>query len=361
MNYKFISAAILAATASHTVYAGDVTVYGKLNTSYNQIDKDEAGTTTQDNWELESFASRIGFKGGENINDDVKVVYKLEYQVVPDGEGGDREFKARNSYVGIQGNLGTMVVGNHDTPLKMASSIGKIDVFNDYSLGDIALSIPGERRENDIVMYRSPAMGPFSIIVAIMPGDDSGGDCVKCKDDNNGFADQISAAALFQQDDIYASLAIDDNVNGMDIIRLTGSYKLGDVTLATMYQDAEDSDLTDGKGFSDNVKGAIDSALETAEAATGFIAEDQQSFLLSAKWKINNWTLKAQYIDSTYEDSSQSLDNTAMTIGADYKISKRTKLYTHYTQLTAEANTDLGIDADYEYTGLGLMGIEHKF
>jgi predicted porin len=358
MKYKLLSAAIIAATATPAVFASDVTVYGKVNISYNQIEKDEAGTIEQDNWELETFASRVGVKGSEEINDNLKAVYKVEYQIVPDGEGGDREFKARNSYVGIQGNLGTLVAGNHDTPLKMSSSIGKIDVFNDYSLGDIGLSIPGERRENDIIMYRSPSMGAFSVIAAIMPGDDSGatGD-----DKNNGFADQISAVAMYRGKKAYAAIAFDDNVNGMDIMRLNGSYKFGNVTLAAQYQKAKDSDLDNGKGLADNVKGAIHAALGDAETATGFIAEDQESYLVSAAWKINKWTLKAQYIDSTYEDNSQSLDNTAMTVGVDYKLSKYTKLYSHYTQLTADANSAIGIDGDYDYTGTGLIGIEHKF
>ena len=358
MKYKLLSAAIIAATTTQFAFAGDATVYGKINLSYNQIEKDKAGKIVQDNWDLETLTSRVGVKGSEDINDNLKAVYKIEYQIVPDGEGGGKEFKARNSYVGIQGRLGTLVAGNHDTPLKMASSIGKIDVFNDYSLGDIALSIPGERRENDIIMYRSPAMGPFSTIIGIMPGDDSGADG---DDKNDGFADQISALGIYRQGNAYAAIGLDDNVNGLDIVRLTGSYKFGDLTLAALYQQAEDSDLNHGKGLADNVKGAIAAALEDAEVATGFIAEDQQSFLVSAAWKINSWTLKAQYIDSTYENNSQSLDNTAMTVGADYKFSKRTKVFTHYTQLIAEANSNIGINGDYEYTGMGLIGIEHKF
>lgn len=357
MKQKLLSAsAIVSSLLIPNAYAGDVTVYGKINVSYNQIEKDEAGVIEQDNWELETFASRLGFKGFEKINDSLKAVYKLEYQVVPDGEGGDREFKARNSYVGLQGSFGTLVAGNHDTPLKQSQ--GKVDVFNDYSLGDIALSIPGERRENDIVMYKTPAMGALSGTLAIMPGEDSGaaGD-----DEDDSFADQISANLIYKQDAIYAALGIDDNVNGLDIIRLTGAYTMGDVTIGAMYQEAEDADLTQGNGLSDNVKGAISSALIDAETLTDFVAEDQQSFLLSVKWKINSVVLKAQYIDSTYENSSTEIDNTQMTVGADYILSKRTKLYVHYSEIVAEQNTAIGINGDYEYTGMGLLGMEHKF
>lgn len=353
MKFYQLASAVAAATISAgPAFANDVTIYGKLNLSYNQIEKDQAGITEQDNWELESFASRLGFKGSEEINSDLKVIYKLEYQVVPDGDGDT--FKARNSYAGLQGNFGTIIAGIHDTPLKMSQ--GKVDVFNDYSLGDIALSIPGERRENDIFIYTTPKLGDLTLSIGIMPGDDSG---VDGSDNDDGFADQISLAAVYSKDDLYAAVGVDENVNGLDIIRLSGTYTIGDVTLGVSYQQSEDADVGSGKGFADNVKGAIADVLEDYDGT--FVAEEQESLTLSAKWKLDNWTLKAQLIDSSYEGDNAELDNGAMTIGADYKLSKRTKVYSHYTQLLVDKNSDIGLNGDYEYTGIGLIGIEHKF
>ena len=355
MKHNKLALALLATTMSSVTLstgamASDVTVYGKLNLSLNHIEKDQAGVTDQDNWELESFTSRIGFKGSEAISEQLKVIYKLEYQVVPDGEGD--VFKTRNSYAGLQGNFGTVIAGIHDTPLKMSQ--GKVDVFNDYSLGDIALSIPGERRENDIIIYTAPKMGDVSFSVGIMPGDDSGQDG---DDNDNGLVDQISAAVSYQNDNLYAAFAIDDNVNGLDIIRVSATYKIGDVTLGALAQTAEDSDKNNGNDISGNAKGAIVDVLNDYN----FVADDHDSIVLSAAWNINAWTLKAQIVESTYENSTADLDNSAFTIGADYKLSKRTKLYSHFTQLTVDSNAAIGLAKDYEYTGLGLMGIEHKF
>lgn len=356
MKQKLLSATIITASAFSTAaIAGDVIVYGKLNLSYNQIEKDQAGVTKQDNWELESFASRLGFKGKEAITDNLSAIYKLEYQVVPDGEGGDREFKARNSYIGLQGSWGTMIGGTHDTPTKMSQ--GKVDVFNDYSLGDIALSIPGERRENDILLYKTPDYQGLSFALGIMPGDDSGADGQSNK--NDGFADQVSAALTYKKDALYVGLGIDDNVNGMDIVRLTSTYQLGPVQVGAMYQQAEETDLGYGKSISDNVKGPIHDVL--TDYAGAFIAKQQESFLVSAAWKIENVVLKAQIIDSTYESKRNELDNMAITVGADYKFSKRTKIYAHYSQLTVDKNTKIGLNKDYQYTGTGLLGMEHKF
>ena len=109
MKQKRLAAAIISSAAiSGQLLADDVIVYGKLNLSYDQVEKDNGGVdpeNEQDNWQMETFASRIGFKGKEKISDNLSAVYKLEYQVVPDGEG--TTFKARNSYVGLQGDWGT--------------------------------------------------------------------------------------------------------------------------------------------------------------------------------------------------------------------------------------------------------------
>ncbi len=361
MNYKLLPAAIAAATVmASSANAGDVTVYGKINLSYVQLEKDQAGTTDQDNWEMETFASRIGFKGSEQITDGLKAIFKLEYEVQPDGEGDDQEFKARNSYVGLQGSWGTVVAGKHDTPLKMSAK--PVDVFNDYRYGDIANTVAGERRENDIVMYKTPDLGGFAATIGIMPGEDSGADN---DDDDDSFADQISAAVTYKADNFYGALAIDDNVKGVDTIRLSGSYKLGDLKLGAMIQESEISDSDDSVStIVGHVKGSTpirDAITDITDGGYNLDIDEQSSYVLSAAYTIDKIVLKAQYVDATNEGSNDELDNTAITIGADYKLSKRTKIFTYYSELTVDENSSVGLTGDYEYTAMGLVGIEHKF
>ncbi|ARN75468.1 porin [Oceanicoccus sagamiensis] len=353
MNYKLLPAAIAAATVmASSAHAGDVVTYGKINLSYVQLEQDKAGTTEQDNWELETFASRIGFKGSEEISPDLKVIYKLEYEIQPDGEGDD-EFKARNSYIGLQGNWGTVVAGKHDTPLKMSAK--PVDVFNDYRYGDIANSIAGERRENDIIMYKTPDMSGFAATIGVMPGQDSGRDG---DDDDDGFADQISAALTFKADNLYAALAVDDNVKGVDTVRLSGSYKFGNLKLGALIQESELSDSDD----SGNVPG-IKGATPLIDALNDFPTDidEQSSYVLSAAYTLDKFVLKAQYVEATNEGSVDELDNSAITIGVDYKLSKRTKLFSYYSELTVDQEQSIGMTGDYEYTAMGLFGIEHKF
>ena len=337
MNYKLLPAAIAAATVmASSANAGDIVTYGKINLSYVQDEqKDNSGTT--DDAELKTASSRIGFKGSEDLGEKLKVIYKLEYQVVPDGEG--TEFKGRNSYVGLQGGLGTIIAGEHDTPLKMSSK--PVDVFNDYHYADIAYSIYGERREQDIIMYKTPAVGAYTATIAVMPGNDT-----DAGSDDNGFTDQISAAVTYQADNLYVAIAGDQNVGGVDTVRLSGSYQLGNLKLGALIQK---SDLSDGYDL--KLKGDSPLAKLTPNA------DEQRSYVLSADYTIDQWVLKAQVVDATNVGPTDEVDSSAMSIGVDYKLSKRTKLYSYYSEL----NVDIENAEDYEYTAKGVVGIEHKF
>ena len=352
MNYKLLPAAIAAATVmASSANAGDIVTYGKINLSYVQDEQDQAGTIENDNWELKTAASRIGFKGSEQLSEDLKVIYKLEYEVQPDGDDNSNEFKGRNSYVGLQGGFGTIIAGEHDTPLKMSSK--PVDVFNDYHYADIAYSITGERRESDIIMYKTPALGAYAATIAVMPGDDSGKDG---EDDNDGFADQISAAVTYQGDNLYVALAGDQDVGGDDTVRLSTSYKLDNLKLGALIQKSDLSDTADSA--KPNLKKS--SPLYHLSLFANDI-DEQFSRVISAAYTIDQWVLKAQFVEATNKGTTNEVDSSAMSVGVDYKLSKRTKLYSYYSELTVDSNDSIGLNEDYEYTAIGLIGIEHKF
>ena len=64
--------------------------------------------------------------------------------------------------------------------------------------------------------------------------------------------------------------------------------------------------------------------------------------------------MKAQY--GSIEDDADGDKEDSLSLGADYKLAKGTKLYVFYTD-----NTDSSVgEADSEATAYGL-GMEHKF
>ena len=130
MNRKLLPTLIALATISAAHAADSVpvpTVYGKINVTLNKYEFDDLQGTPktrvdgQDNWQLESNASRLGVKGDVPLVDGLKAVYKLEYEVFADGSNSNA-FTQRNTYGGLQGDWGTLIAGKNDTPLKAISA-----------------------------------------------------------------------------------------------------------------------------------------------------------------------------------------------------------------------------------------------
>jgi predicted porin len=315
---KLLLSAAIASTigfASHGLAAGpiDSTVYGKVNVSL--VNADDGSS---DEWKLNSNASRLGVKGESEIAEGLSIVYKAEFEIcVDDGDCKGQTFGQRNIMAGIKGSFGTVWAGKHDTPSKLAQS--KIDLFNDLE-GDIKNTFEGENRVSNIVAYSSPKINGFSSTVAMIPGEDAEGD-------NGGLADGVSYSVSYQKDDLYLALAGDQDVDDQDLMRLVAQYKIDALKLGFMYQQNE------------NTLGS----------------KDESGYFVSAAYKLDSAiTLKAQF--GSIEDDADGDEEETLSLGADYKLAKSTKLYVFYTD-----NTDSEVgSADSENSAFGL-GMEHKF
>jgi predicted porin len=333
-----------------TQAAANPVVYGKMNvtahTNSGEVKLNNAEIETADADDLSSNASRFGIKGKTKLTDTLNAIYKMEFEVaVDDGKADDDELKARNTYVGLQGNFGTLIAGKHDTPVKLSQD--KIDLFNDLPLGDINNTFVGENRENNIVMFTTPNFNGFSATVAVMPGEDEGGD--------DGLADHVSYSLSYQTGGLYLAVAADDDVNHTDLVRVVGEYKFSKVTLGAMWQDAEEAEDGDGLGSVKGPLGEIDDAL-------GVKFAEQDGYMLSAKVKLSDqWVLRAQWAESEVEtaDGLAEAETEQIAVGLDYLFSKKTKLFGYYSLLEADGG-DGSDETDVEFDTFA-VGVEHKF
>ena len=322
MNKLMLSAAIASTMgfASQGFAAGpiDGTIYGKVNISAVNADNG-----ADDTWKLNSNASRLGVKGKTEIADGLYAVYKAEFEMcVDDGDCKGQTFTQRNIMGGIRGSFGTVWAGKHDSPTKLAQN--KIDLFNDLE-GDIKNTFEGENRVSNIVAYTSPKINGFSTTVAMIPGE--GADVDGDGQDDTGLTDGISYSLSYSMDNLYIAVAGDQDVDSQDLLRIVAQYKMDALKLGVMYQQNEDNLGT----------------------------KDESGFFLSAAYKLDKkTTLKAQY--GLVEDDIDGGEKETLSLGADYKLAKSTKIYTFYTD-----NTDSNIGAKTpELTAFGL-GMEHKF
>ena len=296
----------------------DGKVYGKANLSVVSQD-----FGAYDEWALNSNASRLGIKGKTEISEGLEIVYQAEYEVCIDsGDCKGQTFKQRNTFVGIKGGFGMVWAGKHDTATKLSQK--KIDLFNDLE-GDMKNTFEGENRLSNVIGYSSPTINGFTTSVAIIPAE--GEDVDQDGQNDTSLNDGMSYSISYSKDKMYLAISGDQDIDKQDLIRLVGQYQIDALKLGIMYQQNEDNLGT----------------------------KDESGYFVSAAYKLdNNITLKAQY--GAIEDDVDGDEEQTLSLGADYKLAKNTKVFAFYTN-----NTDSAIDSDDdEFSALGI-GMEHKF
>lgn len=336
---KLLLATLVSALSITAAHAAPK-VYGKINLGVDYVDQDGKDKVTQ----LNSNASRIGFKGEDELTPTLSAIYQLEYEADVDGDG--TVFKQRDAYLGVKSTeFGTIKAGIFDSPIKEAQN--KVDMFNDLVSGDIDMkkTFAGEERLSNSIAYSSPELEgvpvEFTLQVA-MPEDDT-----KDNDSKN----QVIGSAAFDQNGIYAALAYGMDTTGVynavggtkmpsDILRLVGQVDLGKmgaglpVTLGALYQNAQPSD----------------------DDKTKFV-DKEDAFLISAMVKLpmEGWKAGLQYQTATTSFTTTAGDIKINQFGGlvGYEFSKKTQAFGYLTNRKNDAT-----DTDYKVFGLGM---EHKF
>lgn len=321
MKKRFLAIAIASGLATSFAANADTTIFGKINLSVGTVD---AGTGGVDNWQVRSHASRLGFKGSEDLGNGLSANYHLEFSVDPDAGTGSG-LGRRNQWIGLEGGFGEIRVGRHDTPLKMAQ--GKFDQFNDMD-GDVqgALEISkGEERIDNVVAYLGQS-GDLKFGIALVPGE---GDGITGGD---GPADTISAAVMYTAGPAFVSLAMnsyDDtgNTGGEteDLMRLTGTYSMGKMQFGLMFE----------------------------QEGTNGGAGEQDMMAFSFGMGMGKDKVKFQYVNG----DDDTLEKTMMSVGYDWGLSKRTTAYVSYND--GEVETAGGATVGEVTTAV--VGMIHKF
>ena len=318
MRKLLLTLAILVTPYSLASGPIDGKVYGKANLSV--VNQDFG---SYDEWALNSNASRLGIKGKTEISEGLEIVYQAEYEVCIDsGDCKGQTFKQRNTFVGIKSGFGMVWAGKHDTPTKLSQK--KIDLFNDLE-GDMKNTFEGENRLSNVIGYSSPTINGFTTSVAMIPAE--GEDVNQDGQNDTSLNDGMSYSISYSKDKMYLAISGDQDIDKQDLIRLVGQYQIDALKLGVMYQQNEDNLGT----------------------------KDESGYFVSAAYKLdNNITLKAQY--GTIEDDVDGDKEQTLSLGADYKLAKNTKIFAFYTN-----NTDSAVDSnDDEFSALGI-GMEHKF
>jgi len=333
MKKNIIALAIAAAVAAPIANAAP-TVYGIANFAVQNNGGGDNANGADTGMTVDSIASRMGIKGSEDLGAGLTAVYKFEFGVNPDvnnetkadgtGYKTKGNISARNQYVGLSGGFGTVLMGRHDTPVKMSQPT---DLFNDGSLDNRAMtnigflnnSEGGEDRVANVAAYVSPSFGGVTLVGALVPNEALGKD--------SELTNIYSVAAMYgsKKKGLYLAAAInaaDEDSGDQMFTRISAQYKAAGLVANAMYQ------MSDAAGAEGN------------------------NITLSAGYKMGKMMPKIKYAMNS-EDKSSGKEGTVLGLGLDYALGKKTKAYIEVGMF----DEDL---AGNKYTSTS-VGLQHKF
>ncbi len=330
MQKKIISlimaAGVVIPVAANAIEVADkkLEVYGKLHMSVDSSNPDVAAESTQTS--ISSNSSRLGFKGEVEFENGMKGIYKLEQEVNFDEANGS--FATRNSYAGLKGGFGTVLIGHHDTPVKSVG--GKWDLFGD-TIADRravlgAASGKGNKlndRGENAIMY-SNKFGSIKL-EAMYSASNPTASVSGSLDDNN--ADMTSVAIFYSEGALFVAGGIESwsDLGGekVDNTRVTAVYKL-DGAKVGLISEITDSNTT-GSVWKRNVIG------------------------LNGSMKLSGQTdVRFQYLSAGDYDGTSDSGATMTAIGAFSKLDKMAKIYVVYTSTSNGANAKFqGVDGGH--------------
>lgn len=148
-------------SAAPPVVAQDLQVYGQVRLTINNVKTGNTGSVTEER----DNASRLGFRGKEDLGDGMTALFGLEMGLEADS-GAATAPGFRNSYAALRGSWGTVALGRLDsanpTGSPLYSQVTRITSFaaNDAGATAIGTSMLNARnRTSNAIGYQSPAWG----------------------------------------------------------------------------------------------------------------------------------------------------------------------------------------------------------
>jgi GBP family porin len=284
--------------------------------------------------------TRLGFKGTEDLGDNMKALFVLETGILADAGGfsystaSDRAF-ARQSFVGLQSDAGTLTLGRQYTPFFLALN-GVADPFASGLAGNAQNLIPhtGIRMDN-AVKYVTPIFSGVSAEVAYGFGESPSGNAAANRNVGGsiGYSDSALNVRLAYH---RANNATDTTQNANTMLAANYNFQVAKVFAA----------------FSDN-------DLQNGLSPLG----KSRDLLLGVTVPYGKHNFIASYINKDGRSTS-NLDATQFGLGYTYALSKRTNLYAAWATINNKrgATYTVGNNSDVGTGDRAInLGVRHVF
>lgn len=321
MKRTLIVAAVAALGANAALAQSSVTVFGRVNTSV-EYQKDVAVDGKQT--VLQNNASRLGFKGTEDLGGGLKADFYLEHRFNSDTGTTTGDFWSGDAWVGLSGGFGNIRAGRLTSAAYYATA-DWIGLHNhDTGTSEDKLYTYLSQNKNT-VSYQTPNLsgfvGELSVSAAEGPVETN---------------KVYNLAGNYDAGPLHLGLGYEHQAGSKDKqLAVRALYELGAFTFGGYYQR---SDLnTDNLGKRDLFRVAGMYTLGASEF----------------------------HVNVGYADDWSNVDNSSAiqwTLAYNYNLSKRTKVYAFYTTVDNKSSANYGTAA-----GLGkdpssfAVGVRHNF
>jgi predicted porin len=316
MKKTLIAAAVLATVGGSAFAQSTVTIYGRLNET---IERQKVGNGPND-WKMQNNASRIGFKGSEDLGGGLKAGFQLEHGFnVETGKQTQSAFWARQTEVNLGGGFGMVRLGNFTSEAYYATSdyVG----MHNHETGtssDAFYAYLG--RNTSKVAYRTPGFGGATFEAAVTEG---------------GVANRTYDLALnYDGGPLHLGAGYEKNSpadNNAKQFAVRALYELGAFTFGGYVQ-------RDTDGFGSGLGN------RTTLRASAMYTLGSSEFHLN----LGRAGAYSKRVGSLGDSANQ------YTLGYNYNLSKRTKVYSFYTKV-ADKGTLYG-----DFSSIA-VGVRHNF
>lgn len=361
MQKKLIALAVAGVLAAPLAAQADVEIYGqaRMSADYNNNNTPVVGGD-KSSFSVSSNKSRIGFKGNEDLGNGLKGLWQIEQGVAFDT--GTFGSIARDTYLGLGGNFGTVLAGKLSTPYR--TSTDRLDVFKDTKADYNAIigsaGSTGANSNSDTNIGNIRASNALAYMTP----------------DMNGFQGALAYIANYSSDNGDNLPRIKDPTGKQNAYSLSGTYTNGPLYLALAYETlSKYSAKLSGTGYDNTSAIKLGGAWNFGQGTTvnalwerldlkGAMKE-RNAWYLSGVHKMGDINLKAAIAQAGKWKDSTDTGAMQYSLGAGYDLSKSTEVYALYTDVKNKANGDYGLEtiagyADKNVSSLS-VGINHKF
>ena len=320
-----LALAVLALLGSTAAFAqSSVTLYGRVNTTVERQELGNVKTTG-----LFDNNSRFGFKGTEDLGGGLKAGFQLESGFSSDTGASDaRGFFARQSEVNLSGGFGAVRLGNFIAESYYATA-DYVSMHNHDTGSSSDALYAGVMRDVNKIGYRTPTFGGLTIDAAVSLHEAPAG------------------------------------TSGKNAFDLAANYNLGALALGAGYSKQGDVNQFAARALYTFGAFTVGGYVQRDENGHSWASGKRNSFRLAGAYNLGASEFHVNVGRAGEYKNTPDSDATQYTLGYNYNLSKRTKVYGYYTRVSNSSGARYTLNNAATPSGSDFssvaVGVRHNF